>query len=100
MNYCKFCGLNKRILDSGVDVEFYLDGIQTYWCGLCREGSKEYFQDFDTENIVPLIELTEETIESFEDLADTPSNRTKKMWLTNEIWRAKRELVWRVIEDV
>lgn len=100
MNYCKFCGLNKRVLESGVEVEFFLDGVQTYWCGMCRAGSKEYFQDITTDDFVPLIELTEESIEDFMDLGDTTNNRIKLEWLTNEVWRAKRELVWRVIEGV
>ena len=100
MNYCKFCGLNKRVLDSGVDVEFLVDGVQTYWCGLCRAGSRVYFQDFETVSLQPLIELTENTIDSFMDLADNMQNRIKAQWLSNEVWRAKRELVWRVIEDV
>lgn len=100
MNYCKFCGLNRNVLETGVEVEFLLDGIQTYWCGLCRAGSKEYFQDFETEALPPLIHITEKTIEDFMDLADKLSNKIKVQWLNNEVFRAKRELVWRVIEDV
>lgn len=104
--YCDFCGGgNGQLLSTGDErsVAFYLDEQPVLWDGVCREGSKEYFKDFETPILVALIEKSEQVLKDdpirWEPPYDDPKVHIRKIWISDEVFRGKQELVYR-IEDM
>lgn len=95
---CDFCGSQSD--DDGVKVIIRTDsGNQLLWDGLCREGSAFYFKHLDTEDIVDLVNRSDELME--EDPISDDDNyetRTRKLWIEDDAWYGRQEIMFRVVE--
>lgn len=105
--FCDFCGSGGGYLLTVGDehsVVFYLDDdpAPKVWDGRCPEGSRVYFKRFDSPKIVELIQKSVEVLEEdpirFEPPYDDPKTRLRKVYISQEVERAKRELLYRLDE--
>lgn len=100
---CDFCRLDDLLGEfDQSSLVFYLDGIPKLWCGQCREGSRIYFSDYGTPALVQLCNLTDKVLEDeqveFESLDHELEAKMKFAWLSDEVFRAKQEITFRVLE--
>lgn len=97
---CDFCGEPDLLGQEDTrSLVFFLENEAVLWDGVCREGSLIYFKPFDSLEMVKLIQKTHAVL-SLEGMAllDDADSRLKRDWLEDELWRAKQELVFRVME--
>lgn len=105
---CDFCGGGQgHLLSTGdeTSVFFYVDEeTPRLWCGVCREGSLVYFERFTT---VRLVELMDKSIQVLKDdpirwegPRDDPKTHLRKIYINDEIGRARQELRFRSDENV
>ena len=97
---CNYCQLNVWSVDpmQNMAVEFTVNGETHLWCGWCRDGSKEYFGGLESDELIYLINTTAEILDEMGDGNESIMSSVKKVWLDNEVDRAKRELMFRVAE--
>lgn len=105
--YCDFCGGGGgHLLETGDErsLVFTIDGENAVlWDGVCREGSKQYFRLFNTPELIGLIEKAAEALENdpiqWTNRTDDERTHIQKVWIQDEIWRGRREVLYRVEDE-
>lgn len=98
---CDYCG-RQGSTDSWLVFYTGDERISQFWDGECRGGSRDYFGDLSNEVLKYNIEQSEAVLKEdpirFREPYDPPMVHQKKVWLVEEVFRAKQELVYRIEE--
>lgn len=103
---CDFCARGWLLVSGDEDsVFFYVDEkTPRLWCGVCREGSLVYFERFTTERLSELmdkvVQILKESPIRWEPPYDETKTHMRKIYLNDEIGRARQELEFRRLENV
>ncbi len=92
---CDYCTYSSAelLIDKG--------GPVSAWCGYCFNGCLEYFEGSSTEDLIAAV------LDGTKALEDNPIDydeygevHDRKVWIHDEIERAKRELIRRLVKGV
>lgn len=100
---CDFCKSAYDPNDEEYSLVFYFEGTKVNWDGYCREGSKIYFSDYDTDFLTSLLALSEQVLEEdpirYQPPFDSLETHARKIFISNEIWRGTQEVNYRILEN-